>query len=524
LLTQFSDHKLLKYTGLIVCVSCFGFWLWQSLSFVPHDFSNSYFGAYFFLNGEFDLQIFDPLTFNQKIYHEGFKNIFASYNPNPPFTALFFAPLALLPLTVSKFIFNLICCALFILSAHRLTKFLNVEAGMLFLLIPIIFFIPLRNEILFGQTYFLLFFFLTEGFLAIERGNKIIGAWLWAFAILLKVFPVIVFLFLLLKKDWKSITALSLICIVSLAAAISIQGFDVWHYYFIQVLPKNGKGEISSAYMINYQSAHMFFKHAFLQNNDLNPNPFVNSNFLFLTSQIIFKSFVLGICTMAVLNKDRLLSFGMLLLGAILLSPYGSTYSNILLIVLMLATYKCVERKNFWIVCLLLFLISNLPLALFTFLPRVLQFPRLLLYSALMLFIFFTTDRNFFQWKLVLMFVSLFYIPVLFMREPSKDQSRLIFKDENQSLIFDYGIKNHFIYYNYWNENGSNEHQTKLKTDNLSQTDVELRNNQIFFKGRQLTSTPDNKMKPMLLEHHSIIYLSDKDRGIGFYNLRMITL
>ena len=51
---------------------------------------------------------------------------------------------------------------------------------------------------------------------------------------------------------------------------------------------------------------------------------------------------------------------------------------------------------------------------------------------------------------------------------------------------------------------------------------LELRNNQIFYHGRQLTTTTDSKKKPMLINGSFILYLSDKNRGPGFYTLRKL--
>ena len=53
---------------------------------------------------------------------------------------------------------------------------------------------------------------------------------------------------------------------------------------------------------------------------------------------------------------------------------------------------------------------------------------------------------------------------------------------------------------------------------------LELKNNQVFYNNRQLTFDKSNKLKPMLIDDKFILYLSDYDRGIGFYTLRKITL
>ena len=76
--------------------------------------------------------------------------------------------------------------------------------------------------------------------------------------------------------------------------------------------------------------------------------------------------------------------------------------------------------------------------------------------------------------------------------------------------------------YYYWNEKGSNETITAYPVRQGTTTDVQIINNQVYYKGRQLTATPDRKQQAMLINGTEIIYLSDKGRGFGFYTLRRI--
>jgi hypothetical protein len=53
---------------------------------------------------------------------------------------------------------------------------------------------------------------------------------------------------------------------------------------------------------------------------------------------------------------------------------------------------------------------------------------------------------------------------------------------------------------------------------------LDLRDNQVWYSGRQLTASPDRKEKPMLVNGEYIVYLSDNGRGAGFYTLRKMKL
>lgn len=511
-----------RHAGVLLCAAVCGYWLFQSFYYLPHDFSNSYFGGYFFLRGEFDTGIFDPYTFNKRIYDEGFREIYVSYNPNPPFSALFFAPLALLPLHAAKLAFNIVSCAWFFISIYRLCKFKQVEPGWIFLLLPVLFFTPFRNQILFGQTYFLLFALLVEGYLAWEQKSEWQSSLLWGLAIFLKVFPVIIFLFLLTRREWRATAKLAAVCLGLLAVSISLQGIEVWKFYLTDVLPPNGRGEIGGAYVVNYQSVLMFFKYAFYGDPQLNPYPLVNSPVAYEVALLLLKSLLLGFCVHLIKRSGNLLSFGFLLLTAILLSPYGSTYTYILLAILLVACYTDF-RRYFIPMAVVIFLIANLPLSLFESLPPLWQFPRL----ALLLVLFGSVvvlARIKLDWKIVALFVTLFSIPAFNQLRMPKDASTFLETRERFGLVFDYHVRDGWLVCKYWDTNGENTRRTDIQSNRLSQEDIALKGNQVFFRNTQLTHTLDQKLKPAMLDDGRIIYLSDKFKGMGFYSLRVIDL
>jgi hypothetical protein len=514
---------IISFASLLFCIAVLTYFVVQSYHLIPHDYSNSYFGAYFYLKGDFNSSVFDPYTFNKKIFDEGFHNIFASYSPNPPFTALFFVPFALLPLGVSKLVFNIISSVLFIISIYRLCKHLEISITFIYLLIPLTFFVPLRNEILFGQTYFLILFLITEGYLAYFNNKKALATILWAVSILIKVFPLIIIIFLVLKKDWRASCYLVVTCSLLLLVSVSLQGLDVWVDFLTTILPRSGRGEITSAYMTNYQSAHMFLKYAFLQNDDLNPSPLIKSSLLFHGLEILFKGIVLGICSSIIIQRKDLLAFGLLIFGAMLISPYGSTYANLLLFFIFIVSFKAYKTKQTVLIVFLLFMISNFPIGLLNSLPETLQFPRLLFYCALLSTLFFYSEAKF-NLYLTTGFTALFVLTQISQPLKLKDESKLLFKDDKQSLIFDYGLRGNQIVYTFWSDHGPTEFLTNMKGKNITTDSVKLIDNQIYYKGRQITQGNDSKLKPSILDGHSIMYLSDKDRGLGFYNIRILKI
>jgi hypothetical protein len=63
---------------------------------------------------------------------------------------------------------------------------------------------------------------------------------------------------------------------------------------------------------------------------------------------------------------------------------------------------------------------------------------------------------------------------------------------------------------------------TTYSVQQHSTGEVRIQNNQVFYKDQQLTATPDRKKQAMLINGKDVIYLSDKNRGFGFYTLRSV--
>ena len=106
------------------------------------------------------------------------------------------------------------------------------------LLIPVLFFVPLHNNLLFGQAYLLLFVLLLEGYIAYKKGRVILSSFLWAIAILFKLFPVLIVLFLLLRKKYRNIAYLAITGCLLLLLSICINGVAAWKFYLCNTITR----------------------------------------------------------------------------------------------------------------------------------------------------------------------------------------------------------------------------------------------------------------------------------------------
>lgn len=501
------------------------FGLYQSLSFSLHDFGNYYFASYFFLKGQFDASFYEPLVLNSKVAAEGYSDLFLGFAPNTPITSLLFLPFTFLSSTSAKIVFNLLSIALFILSWIRLCRHLKIPDAYRAVL-PLIFALPIYNNILFGQVYFILFTLLAEGYLAQQRGHNLLCALFWAIAIVFKITPGILLLYLLFKKEYKLLFLVSSVCTALLSLALLLNGWDIWRFYITEILPRANQGDATAAaFTINYQSAYMALKYLFVEDALDNPAPILNSLFIFQICVLIFRLVIITLAaSYTIHSKSNFSPWAVWIVASLLFSPYGSSYSYIILIIPMLVLH---EKKNFIIMALLCTLLINIPITLLYNLPGYLQFPRLC--ATLIIFISMVAQESPALNRQLIIPISLMTILMAISAAVSisspLDSSSYLLKTHNHPVVMSYKVDDGFINYSYWTPAGILEEQTNIEASSLSFDPVKIVDNEILYRGKVLVPKgKDKKLKASVLNDSTVIYLSDKGRGYGFYAFRKFSL
>lgn len=510
----------LKYLNFFPLILLCIFFTIKLLDYPIHDFSNYYFSGKILWDGHFTTDIYFPEWFNEKIEATGQENMYVSFAPNTPFLALFYSVFSLIPVLTAKIILSIISCFFFIFSLIRLFKRLQISP-LYALLIPVIFFSPLKNNILFGQTYFIVIGLLIEGWLAYGKDKKVWTGFFWSLAILLKIFPVFIILFLIWKKDFKTLLYLSAFSLSLFGFSLFFVEWEVWEFFFLQIMPKASAGEIANSFVSNYQSFEMFFKTAFVFDLFENPSPLLDCYKCYSWLIISSKAMILiGFWLFARKNKNDYYNFSAGLLLSILISAYGSTYSLLILIFVFLSIINSSKIKNEIKILLLaiLFIINNVPVHLFADFAFPLNYIRLLfLVGFLFILGFYTIPKK--NWKYIL---SVLFIGGLTFILPEKEKisSEKLINNPKALLVSDYDLKNGKINYNYRTQEG--KVTEALNFDGTDFKPLLLKDNMVFYNGKPVTEGKSFKKKPFLIDGRWILYLSDEDRGIGFYTLRKI--
>lgn len=483
------------------------------------DYAGYYFGSQALLRGDYR-HVYDTYSLNALIAEQGYTGVFACYTPFPPFTSIVMAPFLAFPISISKAVFNIFSATLFVLTLARAVKYFSIPLWMSWL-IPVLFLIPLRNNIYFGQAYLLLFVLLIEGYMAYKKGKVVMASLLWAVAVVFKLFPLVILFFLLAKKQYKQAAYCLAACLLLGIVSVVFNGFASWQYYVFTILPRAGSGELNNSYTYVFQSALMLLKNLFVYDEVQNPQVLMSNLPVFIIGMVLFKSVVLACCVGMTVHKTTagFFAFAGWITASLLLSPNGSSYSLMLLLIPLLALANSKPVYVYVGMALVLF-INAIPVQALAKWPLLLQFPRLYLMLLFFLLMLLVAGARF-PWKLHLAFFMALLLPEAPKLFAAKDNSAYLFK-EKLPLVYAYTIRNNVLTYYYWNEKGSRETVTAYRVQQVETTDVHIRNNQVFYKDQQLTSTADLKQQAMLINGTDIIYLSDKGRGFSFYTLRRI--
>jgi hypothetical protein len=498
-----------------------------------HDFSNAYIGAVFLKEAWWTNAVYDAWEFNTLAAEKGFSNLFLAYYPNTPFLAFFFYPATYLSPMLAKLSFNLISGFLLFWALFRVQKRWELPPWVL-LVLPLVFFTSIKNGLYFGQVYFLLFFLIIEGLYAFQEKKAILGAFCWGTALMLKVFPVLLGALLLIEKRYKALLFYVLICITWVAVSLLQVDVATWWYYLREVLPKSAEGAYYDGFTPAAKSATMLFKNLFVYDALHNPTPVWNSYTAYSVAQAIYKTSIISTVIIFTwkIKQQLTLKMGLWIIACLLLSPGLSSYASILLLFPWLILFRedaGVSKKQQLFFSLLVAFYANIPITYFYNLPLLLKFPKV--YLLIVLFICYyqflskkqTEKSSRFSILFVITGLFLFFIiPSMFKSKPS--QNNYVLAKEEQILTTDYYNNNGKLAYEYWTVPAPKTILTELVINNVDSSSVRIENGQIYYNNKRLTNTKGNKRKPLLINDKEVFYLSDQNRGIGFYTLMKVDL
>jgi hypothetical protein len=279
--------------------------------------------------------------------------------PITPFSTLVMWPLTGLPPLTAKHLWILANLALLI----PLCWFLRSITALSYRRIALVFALsfPLHRNLLYGQFYVLLLLLLVAACWAYLRGRTGLAGTLVAIAAACKIFPVLLFIFFLQRRDWRALLWGAVTGLAAVAVSVAVFGWNLHRTYLLQVLPWSLHGEGLPPYATASASISSVLHYLFLAEPQWNPHPWHNSPLCYALLQPTLQMLAFAPAVLLIRRSDRsprriLLEWSALITASLAISTSPASYNFVLMALpaCVLAATLLERRWYGWLAALLI--------------------------------------------------------------------------------------------------------------------------------------------------------------------------
>jgi hypothetical protein len=367
------------------------------------DFPNYYLSARLAHEGFDTSREYEWVWFEREKDHRAVDANVIGLLPITPFSTLVMWPLSGLPPLTAKHLWILANLALLI----PLCRMLRSMTGLSYRHIALIFALsfPLHRNLLYGQFYVFLLWVIVAACWAYLRGRHGLAGALLAIAAACKVFPVLLFIFFLQRRNWRALLSGAATGLAALAVSAAVFGWNLHRTYVLQVLPWSLHGEGLPPYATGSASISSVLHYLFLAEPQWNPHPWHNSPLCYALLQPTLQMLAFAPAVLLIRKADRtprriMLEWSALITASLAISTSPASYNFVLMVlpVCVLAAVFLEHRWYWWLAALLVDYIGigfPVPSPSRMMGPAILLYvPRLPLMLALLLGIYLLLWRN----------------------------------------------------------------------------------------------------------------------------------
>lgn len=219
--------------------------------------------------------------------------------------------------------------------------------------------IPLYRNLEFGQFYVLLLLLIVTAVWTYLRGYRALAGVLVAIAAACKIFPVLLFVFFLQRRDWRALTWGAITCVAAACVSIAAFGWNVHRTYLLEILPWALHGEAMPPYVPTASISGVLHR-LFLFEPQWNPHPWHSSPLCFALLQPALQMLVLAPAILLIqrANSTRiriLLEWSALLTASLAISTIPASYNFVLMALpICVVASVLLRRKQYgWMAALL---------------------------------------------------------------------------------------------------------------------------------------------------------------------------
>jgi hypothetical protein len=196
--------------------------------------------------------------------------------------------------------------------------------------------VPLYRNLEYGQLYLFLLFLIAAACWAYLRGLRALAGGLIAIAAACKIFPILLFVFFLQRRDWRALTWGAITCIATVVISVAVFGWNVHRTYLHEILPWALHGGGLQPYQAG-ASISGVLHYLFLSEPQWNPHPWHYSPLcyamLLSTVQMLAMAPAILFIRREGSTRERILmEWSALLTAALAVSTIPASYNFVLMV------------------------------------------------------------------------------------------------------------------------------------------------------------------------------------------------
>ncbi len=322
------------------------------------DFPNYYLMARLSHEGYDTSRVYEWVWLQREKDHRSLDIPAVGMVPITPFSTLVMWPLAALPALTAKHVWIIANLALLV----PLCWFIHSLTGLSYrrIALVVVFSFPLQRNLLYGQYYVLLLTLIVAACWCYVKEHYMLSGALIASAAACKIFPALLALLFLQRRNWRALAAFAVTGIGAAALSIAVFGWSVNRTYLYQILPWALHGEAMEPYIPSGASISGLLHYLLLLEPQWNPHPWHNSPFLYALFQPALQMLLLAPAILLIRRNECtseriILEWIGLLTVSLAISTAPASYHFVLMVfpVCTLAALLIEREMNNWLIALI---------------------------------------------------------------------------------------------------------------------------------------------------------------------------
>jgi hypothetical protein len=341
------------YVEWVLLVVCAGSFALQTLpsafATLQTDFPNYYITAKLATEGIDTAHVYEwRWLARQKDHHQIDRSVIGLV-PITPFSTLVITPLVRFNPLTAKRIWLVVQIALLFLIAFGLREITGQplrRISILLLAYP-----PLHRNLQFGQFYVVVVALLICACWAQQRKRDGLAGVLVVLATAIKLFPFIFILYFARKRQWRALFSAAIAGAASVAASVSVFGWEVHRTYLRQILPWTLRGDGFPPFALASGSLSTLLHCLFLYEPQWNPHPWHFSPLIYAVLQAVLPMLIFAPALLLCDENDQspgriALEWSALTVATLTVSTIPASYNFTLLILPITVLIAALLKKR----------------------------------------------------------------------------------------------------------------------------------------------------------------------------------